>query len=162
MAIALQVTKSQILLRWEITAKLWTTTKLIKISCAFFSKILWRDKSQVFELYFSHQREIFSTSVYDKRLFKLALILIKRHANARRRSVWHILKATLQSPRFIEARCLRALSLKVERPQLVMGRVHFLRVRVEYESVGVTYGPSTSPRVCRDSLPKKFFRVWFY
>ncbi len=42
---------------------------------------------------------------------------------------------------------------------LVMGRVHFLRVRVEYESNDVEYGPSTSLRVSRDSLPKKFFRV---
>ncbi len=43
--------------------------------------------------------------------------------------------------------------------KLVMGRVHFLRVRVEYESEGVEYEPSTSLRVSRDSLPKKFVRV---
>ena len=45
---------------------------------------------------------------------------------------------------------------------LVMGRVHFWRVWVEHESDSVEYGPSTSLRVSRDSLPKNFFRVWFY
>ena len=36
-----------------------------------------------------------------------------------------------------------------------MGRVYFLRVRVEYEYEGVEYGPSTSLRVPQDSLQKK-------
>ena len=42
---------------------------------------------------------------------------------------------------------------KDERCILVMGRVHFLRVK--YESGSVEYGPSMSPRVSRDSLSYK-------